>query len=90
MIESLTLQAQEDSLSKLKMMNIDDALKYGIKILERNSIKSAKLDEIIISKIMGKDRGFILLNQNKYLENKQFDDFKSLIVQRSKENLLLI
>ncbi len=67
------------------MMNIDDALKYGIKILERNSIKSAKLDcEIIISKIMGKDRGFILLNQNKYLENKQFDDFKSLIFQRSK------
>ena len=67
------------------MMNIDNALKYGIKILERNSIKSAKLDcEIIISKIMGKDRGFILLNQNKYLENKQFDDFKSLIFQRSK------
>ena len=69
------------------MMNIDNALKYGIKILERNSIKSAKLDcEIIISKIMGKDRGFILLNQNKYLENKQFDDFKSLIFQRSKRN----
>ena len=67
------------------MMNIENALKYGVKILERNSIKSAKLDcEIIISKIMGKDRGFILLNQNKYLENKQFDDFKSLIVQRSK------
>ena len=50
-------------------MNIENAINHGTKILKKNSIKSAKLDsEILMSKVVGKEKEFILLNQNDYLD----------------------
>ena len=66
-------------------MNLENAIDQGIQILKKNSIKSAILDsEILMSKVIGKERRFIILNQNKHLEKDSFDYFKSLIDQRSK------
>ena len=66
-------------------MKIENALNHGTKILEKYNIKSAKLDsEILLSKVINEERGFILLNQNNNLKKKQFDNFKVLISQRSK------
>tara|TARA_B100000902_G_scaffold131945_1_gene130700 strand:- start:1958 stop:2812 length:855 start_codon:yes stop_codon:yes gene_type:complete len=66
-------------------MNIETAITHGTKILKKNSIQSAILDsEILMSKILGKDREFILLNQNETLNKSCFDNYKNLINQRSK------
>ena len=66
-------------------MNLENAINNGTKILEKNSIKSAKLDsEILMSKVINKERKFIVLNQNKYLEKNFYNCFKDLIYQRSK------
>ena len=66
-------------------MNIENAINHGTKILKKNNIKYAKLDsEILMSKVVGKEKEFILLNQNDYLDNNVFNQFKNLIIQRSK------
>jgi len=66
-------------------MNLENAINNGTKILEKNSIKSAQLDsEILMSKVINKERKFIVLNQNKYLEKNFYNCFKDLIYQRSK------
>ena len=66
-------------------MNIEKAINHGSKILEKYSIRSAKLDsEILISKVIGHERDYILLNQNDYLNKDHLNHFKSLIIQRSK------
>ena len=66
-------------------MNIEKAINHGSKILEKYSIRSAKLDsEILISKVMGHERDYILLNKNDYLNKDHLNHFKSLINQRSK------
>ena len=66
-------------------MNIEKAINHGSKILEKYSIRSAKLDsEILISKVIGHERDYILLNQNDYLNKDHLNHFKSLINQRSK------
>ena len=65
-------------------MNIENAIKEAIKLLKKNNIKSPKLDsEILMSKVIQKDRLFTILNSNKKLEKKSFDLFKNLINQRS-------
>ena len=66
-------------------MNLKNVINQGANILEKNSIKSARLDsEILIAKVIGNERETILLNQNKNIEKASFDYFKSLIDQRSK------
>ena len=66
-------------------MKFLDAINHGFEILKNNCIKSAKLDsEILMSSIIRKERTFIILNQNKNVEKKNFDTFKKLIDQRSK------
>ena len=66
-------------------MKFLNAINHGFKILKNNCIKSAKLDsEILMSSIIGKERTFIILNQNENVEKKNFDTFKKLIDQRSK------
>ena len=66
-------------------MNLLYAINHGVEILKNNSIESAKLDsEILMSSIIGKERTFILLNQNKNVDKNHFDKFKRLIDQRSK------
>ena len=50
-------------------MNIQFALMEANKILAKNNIKSYKLDsEILLSKILNKDRKFIILNLDKSLK----------------------
>ena len=66
-------------------MNLEKAINNGTKILEKNYIKSAKLDsEILMSKALDKDREFIFINQNKNINKNLFDYFQNLINQRSK------
>ncbi len=65
-------------------MNIENAINEASKLLKKNNIKSPKLDsEILMSKVIQKDRLFTILNSNKKLEKKSFDLFKNLINQRS-------
>ena len=66
------------------MMNIQSALLEANKILAENNIKSSKLDsEILLSKVLEKDRKFIILNLDKFLDNIHYKKFKNLISQRS-------
>ena len=66
-------------------MNLENAINQGTKILEKNLIQSAKLDsEILMSKVICKEREFIILNQKNHLERNSYDYFKRLIKQRSK------
>ena len=54
------------------------------KILRENNIKSSKLDsEILLSNVLEKDRKFIILNLDKFLDNLHYKRFKNLILQRS-------
>ena len=66
------------------MMNIQFALFEANKILLENNIKSSRLDsEILLSKVLKKDRKFIILNLDKLLDNIHYKKFKNLISQRS-------
>ena len=50
-------------------MNIQSAIIQGTNILKSNYIQTAQLDtEILMAKALGKDRKYIVLNNNKYLE----------------------
>ena len=65
-------------------MNIQEAIEKGKKILIKNKIKSAKLDsEILMSKVLQKDRKYIILNFDKELKRQNFLLFKELVFKRS-------
>ncbi len=65
-------------------MNIENALNEGKKILKKGDIKSLNLDtEILLSKVIGKDRKFIILNQDRALKKLYFNNFIRLIKERS-------
>ena len=65
-------------------MNIQEAIEQGKKILIENNIKSAKLDsEILMSKVLQKDRKYIILNFDKELKRQNFLLFKELVFKRS-------
>ena len=50
-------------------MNIEIAIKNAFKELKKNNISSALLDsELLLSKVIKKDRKFILLNLDKELD----------------------
>ena len=54
-------------------MNIQTALKKGQSILKGNNISSAQLDsEILMSKAIGKDKKFLILNLNQLITKKKF------------------
>ena len=64
-------------------MNLQNALFEANNILRENHIRSPNLDsEILLSKVLGKDRKYIVLNLDQYLEKKLYDKFKKLILQR--------
>ena len=66
-------------------MNIEIAIKKACQELKNNQIGSALLDsELLLSKAIKKDRKFILLNLDKELNQNEQDNFKSLILKRSK------
>ena len=64
-------------------MNLQSALFEANKILAKNNIPSSKLDsEILLSKVLNKDRKFIILNLDKSLDYTNYKKFKNLISQR--------
>ena len=65
-------------------MNINLAITQGAKVLKKNFIKNPYLDsEILMAKAVKKDRTYILLNSNKYVEIKDLNFFQKLIKKRS-------
>ena len=65
-------------------MNINQAIIEASDLLKKNNIKSSKLDsEILMAKVIQKQREYIILNLNKPLQNKSYNHFKSLIKERS-------
>ena len=65
-------------------MNILTAINMASEVLKKSHIKSAKLDsEILLSKVMKKDRKYIILNSDKELENEYVISFNKLIAKRS-------
>ena len=66
-------------------MNIETALKNAILKLKKNNIKSPQLDcELLMSKVLNKDRKFIILNLKKKLQDELCDKFEKLVSFRSK------
>ena len=63
MIESLTLQAQEEKIEQSKLnMNIENTLNQGTNILKINNIPNPYLDsEILLSESINKDKKHIIL-----------------------------
>jgi len=65
-------------------MNINLAIIQGAKVLQDNFIKNAYLDsEILLTKVINKDRKYILVNSSKHLNIKDLNHFKKLIRKRS-------
>jgi len=65
-------------------MNIRLAVLEGTNILKDSFIKTAKLDtEILMAKALGKNREYVVLNNNKTLKEKNLNHFKELIQERA-------
>ena len=65
-------------------MNIQNLIHYGSMVLKKNKIVSYSLDsEILMSKAIQKDRGYIMLHLDEKLDKKISDYYKDLIIQRS-------
>ena len=65
-------------------MNINSAIVQGAKVLKDNFIKNPYLDsEILMAKVIKKDRKYILLNSRKYLGSANLNFFQKLIKKRS-------
>ena len=65
-------------------MNINSAIIQGAKVLKDNFIKNPYLDsEILMTKVIKKDRKYILVNPGKDLNIKDFNVFQKLIMKRS-------
>ena len=66
-------------------MNIEIAIKNACKELKKNKISSALLDsELLLSKVIKKNREFVMLNLDKKLDQNDHNSFKDLIKKRSK------
>ncbi|EAS84797.1 HemK [Candidatus Pelagibacter ubique HTCC1002] len=66
-------------------MNIENILKEGIKILQKNKIANPQLDsEILLSNSIKRDKKHIILNPKEVLNSEQLRKFKSLIERRKK------
>ncbi len=66
-------------------MNIESAIREGVKILKDKDILTALLDtELLMAKAVNKDRKYVLLNFYKKLNKKKLFNFKKLIQKRSK------
>ncbi len=66
-------------------MNIQNVIKEASVILNKNQIITPILDsEILLAKIIKKDRKYIVMNSKENLTIKQVKDFRKLIFKRSK------
>ena len=65
-------------------MKIRTAIIEGIKVLKKKNILTANLDsEILLSKVINKNREYILLNHDSEINKKDFFNFQKLIKIRS-------
>jgi len=65
-------------------MNIQSAILEGTRLLNNKCISTAKLDsEIIMMKVIGKDKKYIILNNYEDLGLEKLNNFKKLIKERS-------
>ncbi len=65
-------------------MIIDKAINQASRFLKKNNIKSSKLDsEILMSKVIHKERDYVILNSNLEINKDSLNCFKNLINQRS-------
>jgi len=65
-------------------MNIQSAVTEGTNVLKDKSILSAQLDtEILMAKALGKNREYIILNQDKVLNIENLEYFKKLVQERA-------
>ncbi len=66
-------------------MDICKAINYAVSELKDNRIYSAQLDsEILMSKVLKKDRKYLIVNSKNELNNKQYLNFRKLISNRLK------
>ena len=66
-------------------MNFETAINLATTELKKKKIKSSLLDcEILMSKVMNKNREFIILNSKKEIKNNLYNHFKKLVYERSK------
>ena len=66
-------------------MNIKDTINFGAKILIESKIINPYLDtEVLLSKVIKKDKKYILLNLKEKLKKTDLDNFYNLIQRRSK------
>ena len=66
-------------------MNIAEVIKEASKLLEKKKIKSALLDsEILMSKVLKKDRKFLIMNSRNEVVDKDYKNFRKLITSRLK------
>ena len=64
-------------------MKIESAIQKAYLELKQNNVKSALLDsEILMSKVLKKNRSNVLLNSEKLLSNKDYKNFRELIFNR--------
>ena len=65
-------------------MNINLAIIKGAKVLKDNLINNPYLDsEILMAKVIEKDRKYILINSDRKLDEEDFSSFQKLIKKRS-------
>ena len=65
-------------------MNIQSAVKKGTTILKNSYIKTAELDtEILMAKVLGSSREYIILNNHINLNDNNLDHFNKLIKERA-------
>lgn len=61
-----------------------DSLQWGISVLQKNGLKSPRLDsEVLLANTLGFDRLRLLLEHHSVLDNKDLRRFKSLIKRRA-------
>ena len=66
-------------------MNIQSAITQGAQILKKNFLSNPYLDsEILMAKVINKDKKYLLLNAKNKIEEKKLNLFQKLIVERSK------
>ena len=66
-------------------MNIHSAIIEGAKLLKNKFISTPYLDsELLMTKVIGRDKKFFLLNHDKNLSESDLYKFQNLIVKRSK------
>ncbi len=66
-------------------MNIQTAIFEGASLLKEKNILTSQLDaEILMAKVIGKDKKYIIINNNKNLKLEELKRFNKLIKERSK------